>query len=122
MGVFMRKKGYYFEQLAIKYLSKRAYVLLGNNVTFRDGEIDLIFNKDEIYHFIEVKSLNSKSEFPIYVSFTKRKKSRIMKAVNQYRSRNNLYEKLWQIDFICIIVKRDILEIEYFENIDMNLL
>ena len=48
-------KGTYGEDLACKELEKNGYVILKRNFRYRNGEIDIIAEKDGIIIFVEVK-------------------------------------------------------------------
>lgn len=50
-----RKVGGYYEDLAAAYLKKKGYVILEQNFTCRQGEIDLIVRDGNTYVFVEVK-------------------------------------------------------------------
>ncbi len=52
-----QKIGKLGEELAKKFLMKHGYSILEENYTKKYGEIDLIVKKDQITHFIEVKSI-----------------------------------------------------------------
>ena len=43
------------EEIAAKYLEKQGAAIIARNFTVRGGEIDLIAEKDDIVHFVEVK-------------------------------------------------------------------
>lgn len=46
------------EDLACRYLSDQGYVILGRNYRKRFGEIDIIALRDNVVHFVEVKSVS----------------------------------------------------------------
>lgn len=54
-----QKIGKLGEELAKRFLMKHGYSILEENYTKKYGEIDLIAKKDDIIHFIEVKSIVS---------------------------------------------------------------
>lgn len=54
-----QKIGKLGEELAKKYLIKHGYTIKEENYTKKYGEIDLVAQKDNITHFIEVKSIVS---------------------------------------------------------------
>lgn len=51
------QKGVIGEEIALKYLINREFVIIDRNFRKRWGEIDIIAKKDKIIHFIEVKSI-----------------------------------------------------------------
>ena len=102
-----RAKGNIGEEKAVSFLEERGYRIVDRNYYSRFGEIDIIAKKDEVLHFIEVKS----GEYdPIY-QVTARKISKIVKTADIYMQKKRL-----QCDycFDAIIVTEDI---ELIENI-----
>ncbi|MDP3971024.1 MAG: YraN family protein [bacterium] len=47
------------ENIAVKYLKKNGYKIVKRNFLIRQGEIDIIAFKQEVYYFFEVKARNS---------------------------------------------------------------
>ena len=54
-----RQKGNIAENKAKEYLLNNGFEIITSNYYTPYGEIDIIATKDDIYHFIEVKSGNS---------------------------------------------------------------
>ncbi len=102
-----RDSGNLAEDRAVKYLQNRDFLVLDRNYYSRFGEIDIIAIKDQVLHFIEVKS---GSYNPIY-KITRAKLSKIEKTAQIYISKKRL-----DLDF-CFdaIILTD--EIEFIENI-----
>ena len=56
-------KGKYFEEKAVEYLCSIGCKIIEQNYHAKKlGEIDIIAQKDEVYHFVEVKSGVSESD------------------------------------------------------------
>jgi putative endonuclease len=104
-----RSKGYAAEERAKKWLQKAGFRIIDQNFSSRFGEIDLIAEKEEAYHFIEVKS-GERFE-PVY-AVTPKKIEKILKTVQFY-----IMKKKIQCDYCidALIIKND--EIELIENI-----
>ena len=51
------EKGVIGEKIASKYLENKGYIIIDRNFRKRWGEIDIIANKDNTIHFVEVKSI-----------------------------------------------------------------
>lgn len=51
------------ETIALDFLRKKGYSFLAKNYRKRWGEIDLILQKGETVHFVEVKTTSSKTGF-----------------------------------------------------------
>ena len=106
-----RKKGNLAEDIAVEFLQNDGYKIIERNFYSRFGEIDIVALKDEVLHFIEVKS--GKGE-PIY-KITPSKISKIQKTIQFFLNKTKL-----DFDY-CIdglIVKGN--DIELFENIGFS--
>ena len=106
-----RERGKIGENIAVSYIKELGFRVVERNFyAKRFGEIDIIAIKDDIYHFIEVKSA-TKDFNPIYnISF--KKLNRVTNSVNYYLKFRNL-DVIFSIDVI-IISKNGI---EFLENI-----
>ncbi len=106
-----RAKGNLAEDKAVSYLHDKGFQVIERNFYSRFGEIDIVALKDDVLHFVEVKS--GKGE-PIY-KITPSKISKIQKTIQFFLNKTKL-----DFDY-CIdglIVKRD--DIEMFENIGFS--
>jgi len=54
-----RKLGDIGENVACEFLKKRGYTIIDRNYLRKWGELDIIATKNDIYHFVEVKSVAS---------------------------------------------------------------
>jgi len=106
-----RQKGDISEEKAVEFLENLSFEIIDRNFYTRFGEIDIIAKKDNILHFIEVKS--GKNFQSIY-NVTPKKLQRIIKTLNLYLQKNRLNNS-YQIDVITI----DNDKIEFIENISM---
>ena len=101
------------ENIALGFLRDEGFLILETNYFARKlGEIDIIASKDEVLHFIEVKS--AKADFdPIYnLSTSKLKK--IVKSAYYYLKVKKL-NLAFCID--AIIIRNE--ELEFIENITL---
>ena len=107
-----RYKGDIAEQKAVEFLEKDKFNIIERNFYAKNmGEIDIIAKKDDIYHFIEVKSGSNFD--PIYnVSPSKLKK--LIKSVLYYLKVKKL-DVVYSIDVISI--QND--DIELLENVTL---
>ena len=53
-----QKTGEMGENIAVRFLMKQGYSILGRNYTKKWGEIDIIAEKERKLHFVEVKSVS----------------------------------------------------------------
>lgn len=107
-----RAKGDFAEERAVAYLQERAYTIVDRNYSSRFGEIDIIAQKEDVLHFVEVKSAD---EFELAIqNITPKKLSRIIKTAQMYMSKN-FYDGAFTFDAVIVTP----LEIELVENITM---
>ncbi|NLD27439.1 MAG: YraN family protein [Myxococcales bacterium] len=55
-GVNNRVFGNYGEDLAAEFLSSRGFKIIGRNLSYGPGELDIVAQKGDELHFIEVKT------------------------------------------------------------------
>ncbi|OCR96105.1 hypothetical protein CFT85387_02365 [Campylobacter fetus subsp. testudinum] len=99
MGLKEYLFGFKSENAAAKYLLSQGFEILEKNFHSKFGEIDIIAKKDDILHFIEVKS-TSKDYETIY-RVTQNKIYKIIKTINFYMLKYDS-DLNYQIDIICI--------------------
>jgi len=105
-----RKKGNIFEQKAIDFLKQNHFEIVELNFYAKKiGEIDIIAKKNDVYHFIEVKSGDS---FEAIYNITPQKLSKIKRSIDYYLQKNKL-NVYYSID--AIIFKKEVLQ--YIKNI-----
>jgi putative endonuclease len=107
-----RAKGEYFENKACDYLISQGYNIKQRNFYARKlGEIDIIALKDDVYHFVEVKSGDS---FEAIYNITQNKLRKLFKSVEYYLKIKNL-DTAFCVDAIIFAGE----DIEFLENITM---
>jgi len=107
-----RKKGNIAEQKACDFLYNNGFSIVERNFYSRFGEIDIIATKDNVLHFVEVKS-GINYEVAIQ-NITPKKLNKFTKTVDIYLKKNSL-----DVDFMidAIIITPD--GIFYVDNITL---
>ncbi|HUH43207.1 MAG: YraN family protein [Sulfurimonas sp.] len=83
-----RAKGNVAEDKASLFLLENGYTILQRNFYSRFGEIDIIAYKDEVLHFVEVKSA---LDYELAVqNITKSKLSKLIRTGDVYLKKNAL--------------------------------
>ena len=104
--------GKYFELKAIDYLKLNGFRIIEINYFAKKlGEIDIIAIKDDIYHFIEVKSGKN---FEAIYNITPSKLRKLYRSIELYLKHKNL-DISYSVDAIIFSGE----ELEYLENISM---
>jgi len=93
-----REIGNIAENKAIEFLENQKFIIIDRNFYTKFGEIDIIAKKDNVLHFIEVKS--GKNFQSIY-NITPTKMKRIIKSIEVYLKKYKL-QNPYQIDAITI--------------------
>jgi len=107
-----RAKGNVAEERAALFLEENGYTIVERNFYSRFGEIDIIALKDEVLHFVEVKSaLDYESAVQ---NITPKKLSRIIKTLYVYMKKNALH-----VDFMVDGLIVTPLHVEMIENITL---
>ncbi len=101
------------ENLATQFLEQEGFIVLERNYFARKlGEIDIIAQKDEVLHFIEVKS--GRADFdPIY-NVTPAKLRKVINSAHYYMKTKKL-NMAFSID--ALIIRFD--EVEFLENVTL---
>ncbi|MCK4974403.1 MAG: YraN family protein, partial [Sulfurimonas sp.] len=88
-----RAKGNLAEEKASEFLLGLGFTIVERNFYSRFGEIDIIAVKDDVLHFVEVKSgLDYESAIQ---NITPKKLSRLIKTGDVYMKKNSLH-----VDFV----------------------
>ena len=107
-----RAKGNIAEDKACEFLFNCGYSIVERNFYSRFGEIDVIALKDEVLHFVEVKSgLDYESAVQ---NITPKKLSRLIKTAHVYMKKNSL-----DVDFMLDAVIITPKNVEIVENITL---
>jgi putative endonuclease len=102
-----RKFGDWGEKLAEDFLRRHDFDILDKNYLKRCGEIDLICQKDDVLHFVEVKTrtVASTQVFgPPEEAVTRAKQKKLIQTAFTFLAEKEYGgNKNWQIDVISII-------------------
>ncbi|MCR6594423.1 YraN family protein [Campylobacter insulaenigrae] len=96
------------ENLACIYLKNLGFEILERNFSSKFGEIDIIAIKNEILHFIEVKT--TKGNYEVSYRLDHKKYMKLVKTIKYYFMKH-MCDKNYQLDLLCIY-KDDIKLIE----------
>ena len=105
-----RAKGNLAEEKACEFLFDNGYSILERNFYSRFGEIDIIAIKDEVLHFVEVKSGDDYEK--AIQNITKSKLAKLIKTGDVYLKKTN-YNGNYEYDAIIVSYT----DIFYIENI-----
>jgi putative endonuclease len=101
------------EDLATLFLEQEGFIVIERNYFARKlGEIDIIAQKEDTLHFIEVKS--GKADFDPVYNLTPAKLKKVINSAHYYMKSKKL-DMAFSID--ALIIRND--EVEFIENITL---
>ncbi|MEK6152391.1 YraN family protein [Flavobacteriaceae bacterium 3-367] len=106
------KKG---EELAVRFLTEKGYLIKCTNYRYLKAEIDIIAEKGDILAVVEVKSRSSTLFEHIAETVTKAKIKRLVMAADYYVLTHDLDREV-RFDIITIRKDKGSFEIEHLEN------
>ena len=113
-----REIGALGEKIAAEYLTRLGYVIRERNFRSREGEIDIIAEKDDFLVFIEVRTRRSLSFGTPEESVTAQKKERLIALTQVYMEDREDLPSSWRIDVMALELgpKGQISRLELIEN------
>ena len=113
-----REIGALGEKIAAEYLTRLGYVIRECNFRSREGEIDIIAEKDDFLVFIEVRTRRSLSFGTPEESVTAQKKERLIALTQAYMEDREDLPSSWRIDVVALELgpKGQISRLELIEN------
>ena len=110
--------GFAGEKLAVEWLSKQGFKIREANWRYRHLEVDLIAEKGDTLHFIEVKTRRNTKFGNPEESINRQKMRNLKDAAEQYMILKPGWKWI-QFDVLAILLKAD--GIEYWFNQDVYL-
>lgn len=115
------------ENIAKTFLMKHGFSIKEQNYRVPYGEIDLIAEKDNVLHIIEVKSIEVRSNQSLQKltirpedNMTFWKKQKLKRSLRLYLSRLD-QKRFLQVDLICVYINQETREgrVKYLANIEL---
>ena len=103
------------EQYVADYLVKQGFAVCARNFSTRDGEIDLIAQKDSLILFVEVKT-RINPLFDMAQVITPSKQHKIVRTARKYLILQNLDQHYCRFDVALVQKIGDRLELEYIQD------
>lgn len=111
----MNELGKRGETLAADYLKNTGYIILAANWQFGHKEIDIIAEKDDVLHFVEVKSRSQYFWVEPKEAVQRKKQNNIIIAADAYMQRRNESREA-SFDIVSIVFFKDHHTLEFIEN------
>lgn len=105
------------EAMAVKYLAENGFTLLHQNWRHSHWEVDIIATKDNVLHFIEVKTRRTKKFGPPEMAVSKKKIQNLVNAAEEYTYQFPQWKRI-QFDILAItILKHEPVEYFFIEDV-----
>jgi len=106
------------EKIAAEHLANLGYLIRERNFRTREGEIDIIAEKDDFLVFVEVRTRRSQSFGTPEESVTARKRERLIALAQAYMEGRDDLPLSWRIDVVAVELTRDgkVIRLELIEN------
>jgi len=106
------------ESLAASFLKKQGFTLLKQNFCVWGGEIDILAQKEGIWHAIEVKTRTSEVFGSPLEGFSSSQFERISRTFLRFLQEKDALEDEYQIDLVTVLLLPNCdPEIEFYEAI-----
>lgn len=107
------------ESAACNWLSSTGYRILDRNWRRPWGELDIVAQKEQVIHFIEVKaSVTRAIGFEPYLRANRAKMQKVLRTARTWLAAHHCDDTVeWQMDIISVIMNADSPEFELFERI-----
>ena len=118
------------ESVAGKWLENKGYFIIDRNYKRKWGELDIIAQKNEILHFVEVKTVSRRSfggHFEQEINNYRPednmhpwKLKRLRRALQTYLlEKYKVKEPPWQFDLVCVFLDQEkrVAKVRFMENI-----
>ncbi len=111
------QRGQEGEAKALEYLKESGFKIIELNWRVHHLEVDIIAEKNNVLHFIEVKTRKENSLIPARESLSYKKKQNLIRAVELWFYQNPHSQQSAQLDFIALTYNsKGEHQIEYFPN------
>jgi putative endonuclease len=117
------------ERVAAKYLENKGFFIIDRNYRKKWGELDIIAQKDNVLHFVEVKTVSRKSyggKFEQEVNNYRPednmhpwKLQRLRRALQTYLLEKYKTDPVWQFDLACVFLDQEkrVAKVKFIENL-----
>lgn len=117
-----QKLGSYGENLAKKFLAQKGFEIVASNWRTRWGEIDIVASRDDVLHFVEVKTRFGENHGAPHEAVNRFKCQQILGAAKLYLAEKQPTQSSFQIDVVGITLNKaeKSVKISYFENVVLD--
>ena len=114
------------ENTAVHFLKKHGFSIITRNYRKKWGEIDIIAEKDNILHFVEVKALsyilkNNSDYYEAEEKVDRKKKYKLRQIIDTYLSDEDVPEDMdYVVDIIAVYIEPEKnIKIRFIEDVNL---
>jgi putative endonuclease len=113
-----RSLGDFGERVAVAHLEANGYRILDRNFRTREGEIDIVAEKEGCVAFVEVRARRGERMGSAAESVTPRKRERLLALAQAYAQAHDTLPERQRIDVITVSLAPDgrVLAVEHIED------
>lgn len=104
------------EDIAALFLLQKGWTILGRNVRFADGELDLVAQDKDTLVFVEVKTRSTDARGEPGQAVGRAKQMRLIRAASRYLSAHKAWDRPCRFDVISIVIRNKEPEITHWED------
>ena len=116
MAHYRKNFGDWGEDIAVRYLSDKGYVILQRNFRAARGEIDIIARDNDCIVFVEVKTGSTHKYGPPEDRITMSKRKQLYKIANEFINQNPKLDANFRFDAVIIDGSPEKHEIRHYPN------
>ena len=105
------------EDIAVNYLKSKGFNIIDRRYRVREGEIDIVAEREERLYFIEVKTRRSLSYGYPYEAVNDKKLQRMRSVALKYLEENKIRNKDISFGVVSVLMMGDTIKIEYVEDV-----
>jgi len=115
---YNKEIGNFGEEMAVKFLTKKGYEIIGRNIQMGQNELDIVAKHKGLLVFVEVKTSTSK-DLLAEDNMSRNKLKHFKRAVSDYLSAKKLSSDYIRPDLISIDLdmKTRMAKVQHFEDI-----
>ena len=106
------------EEIAVRELARRGYVVRERNWRCPEGELDIVAERDEALVFVEVRTRRGDHFGTPEESITPAKRAHLIASAQAYLQAHPLEERDWRIDVVAVEMspRGELVRVDVIEN------
>ncbi len=111
-----KQRGQHAEQLVAEHLQRHGFEILERNVTFRDGELDIVAAKGKVLAIVEVRMRMSHAFGHPVETISRSKQQKVVRATLRFLQRHGLFQRIIRFDVATVTGVGADAQLEYLED------